>query len=226
MNGALTRREVLVGAAATAVALAGAAAASPANAAAESTSPDSGAAVAEADAQYGFVFRVDHCVDCGECVTACRRVHDTASDDAARRKLVQYEISQGRLVTVSTSCMHCDQPACATVCPASAITKGDGGIVSVDSCRCIGCKYCYQACPYGVPQYDAISMYKCDYCQSVGVALGDRTYCVQACHVDALLCGKIDSLREMYPDAVRIEGSTGANCYLDSGKTRPAGGEQ
>lgn len=174
---------------------------------------------ADAQAQYGFIVRVDHCVNCGECVTACRYYNHTPDDETARRKIVAYTTALGRTVTISTSCMHCEDPACLRVCPARAIEKGAGGIVTVDTGRCIGCKYCHQACPYGVPHYNERGMDKCDYCFGAGVALGERTHCVEACHVDALLCGKVDELLARYPDARRVEGPAGASCYLSSGQT-------
>lgn len=167
--------------------------------------------------QYGFLFRIDHCIDCGECVTACRAIHGTPEGIPGRREMLPFATSLGGTAVISVACMHCESPACAEVCPASAIAKGAGGIVEVDPDRCIGCKYCYEACPYGVPRYNNVSMYKCDYCRSVGVPLGERTYCVHACHVDALLCGKVDELTASYPRAVRIEGPTGASSYLDAG---------
>lgn len=172
---------------------------------------------ADANAQYGFLVRADHCVNCGECVTACRHYNKTPDGEPARRKLVAYTTQAGRTVTVSTACMHCEDPACLRVCPAGAISKGAGGIVAVDKRRCIGCKYCYQACPYGVPHYNESGMDKCDFCFGAGVALGKRTHCVQACHVDALLCGRIDELVARYPDAQQIEGPVGASCYLSPG---------
>lgn len=108
--------------------------------------------------------------------------------------MTPYTTANGQKVYVSTSCMHCEDPACATVCPARAITKGEGGVVTVDHDRCIGCKYCYQACPFGVPHYTSAGMDKCDLCLEAGVALGEAPNCVQACKFRALHFGTIDDL--------------------------------
>jgi molybdopterin-containing oxidoreductase family iron-sulfur binding subunit len=51
-------------------------------------------------------------------------------------------------------CMHCDNPPCATVCPAKATYSRKDGIVVQDFRRCIGCKYCMIACPYGVRNFN------------------------------------------------------------------------
>ena len=72
------------------------------------------------------------------------------------------------------------------VCPAGAISKDAHGIVKVNPDVCIGCKYCFQACPYEVPKYNSVSMDKCDCCQGSGVAIGEDPYCVRACKFGAL----------------------------------------
>jgi Fe-S-cluster-containing dehydrogenase component len=87
------------------------------------------------------------------------------------------------------SCLHCETPACVTVCPTGASYKrAEDGIVLVDEDKCIGCKLCSWACPYGAREYSPVEgvMKKCTLCV-------DRIYnehldeaerqpaCVQAC---------------------------------------------
>ncbi|WP_139651986.1 4Fe-4S dicluster domain-containing protein [Raoultibacter phocaeensis] len=153
-----------------------------------------GSAAVQSGDQYGFLVRTSNCVDCQECVQACRRANNTPENVPARRTVTQYTTASSQTVYVSTGCMHCAEPACATVCPARAITKGDGGVVSVDPDRCIGCKYCYQACPFSVPHYTSVGMDKCDCCLSAGVALGEKPYCVRACKFRALHYGTLEEL--------------------------------
>ncbi len=91
------------------------------------------------------------------------------------------------------SCLHCETPACVTVCPTGASYKrAEDGIVLVDEDKCIGCKLCSWACPYGAREYSAVEgvMKKCTLCV-------DRIYnehlpeterqpaCVQACPTGA-----------------------------------------
>ena len=148
----------------------------------------------EPSAQYGFLVDLAKCVGCERCVAACRQENHLSDDTPNRRTVQTFMDSQNMNVYVSTSCMHCAHPSCEQVCPAGAISKGEAGIVSTDKDRCIGCKYCFQACPYGVPNYNEVAMDKCDCCLDAGVAPGETPYCVRACIFDALNYGPIDEL--------------------------------
>lgn len=176
---------------------------------------DEPAEVVRDDVRYGFLVDTDNCVNCKKCVEACRASHDTPEDMPARRKVTPYESSFGKTVYVSTSCMHCADPACATVCPARAIEKRADGIVTVNPDRCIGCKYCYQACPFQVPHYGKDGMDKCDCCLSVGIPAGDEPYCAQACMFDALHFGDVNELlKRNHYTAKQVEASTDPSLYL------------
>ncbi|MEF9879610.1 MAG: 4Fe-4S dicluster domain-containing protein [Clostridia bacterium] len=151
--------------------------------------------------QYGFLVALSRCSGCGRCVEACRE-HNALSEDAPdRRKVSTFKRQRGRNFFISTSCMHCAEPSCMKVCPAGAISKDGNGIVVVDKDVCIGCKYCFHACPYEVPRYDSVSMDKCDCCLEAGVAVGDDPYCVRACKFGALKFGPLSELMESTKDA-------------------------
>jgi len=55
---------------------------------------------------------------------------------------------------VPKPCMQCENPPCVQVCPVSATYKMDDGVVNIDYDRCIGCRYCMIACPYGARYFD------------------------------------------------------------------------
>ena len=77
------------------------------------------------------------------------------------------EGADGRTVHFPRSCLHCEEPACVTVCPTGASYKrAEDGIVLVNEDLCIGCKLCSWACPYGAREYDydAGVMKKCTLC--------------------------------------------------------------
>ncbi|HTM69767.1 MAG TPA: 4Fe-4S dicluster domain-containing protein, partial [Luteimonas sp.] len=87
------------------------------------------------------------------------------------------------------SCLHCETPACVTVCPTGASYKrAEDGIVLVDEDKCIGCKLCSWACPYGAREYSPVEgvMKKCTLCvdriYNENLDEADRQpACVQAC---------------------------------------------
>lgn len=163
--------------------------------------------------RVGFLVKPHNCLNCQACVEACRKFNKTPESRPARRHITKYE-KDGEALFVSTSCMHCEEPACASVCPAGAIKKADDGVVYVDKERCIGCKYCYQACPFGVPHYNSQAMDKCDCCTLGGTRPGNAPRCAEACKFGALHFGTVDELLAQCPDAKVVEASTKPSFYL------------
>ena len=94
------------------------------------------------------------------------------------------------------SCMHCEDAPCATVCSGGALVrKEDTGFVEVDQSKCVGCKYCLDACPYDVPRYDGDNsilgravINKCTGCGD-RVEHGMAPACVSTCQPQALRFG-------------------------------------
>lgn len=103
--------------------------------------------------------------------------------------------------TVQTTpivCMHCEEPACAAVCPADAIKRTPDGVVqSALKPRCIGCTNCVYACPFGVPKYDAKPdmMMKCDMCYD-RTSVGLKPMCATVCPSEALFFGTPEEIAE------------------------------
>ncbi len=158
--------------------------------------------------QHGFWMDTRACVGCAQCVSACRKANRTPEGADGRRRLVSYVLDEGPLY-VSLSCLHCAQPACTRVCPAGAVRKRSDGFVVVDAGRCIGCRYCRQACPFGIPDYVDGVMDKCDCCLGIGVEAGDEPRCVEACPSKALRYGRIaDLLDEAGGEASLMEAPT------------------
>lgn len=163
--------------------------------------------------RVGFLVKPHNCLNCQACVEACRKFNKTPESRPARRHITKYE-KDGEALFVSTSCMHCEEPACASVCPAGAIKKAEDGVVYVDKDRRIGCKYCYQACPFGVPTYSSAAMDKCDCCTLGGTRPGNAPRCAEACKFGALHFGTVDELLAQCPDAKVVEASTKPSFYL------------
>jgi sulfite dehydrogenase (quinone) subunit SoeB len=103
------------------------------------------------------------------------------------------EGESGRSVHFPRSCLHCETPACVTVCPTGASYKrAADGIVLVDEDLCIGCKLCSWACPYGAREFDVDEgvMKKCTLCvdriTNENIPEAERVpACVATCPVSA-----------------------------------------
>lgn len=151
--------------------------------------------------QYGFYVNTDRCIKCWACEVACKQWNGIKAGNIARRRVI--EIDTGtfpnvKRTFVSMTCMHCAQPACMAVCPAGAISKrAEDGIVVVDKDKCIGCHYCFFACPFGIPQYDENGMDKCDACLGNGRKEGEDPHCVKTCVTQALHFGPLDEMQKL-----------------------------
>jgi Fe-S-cluster-containing dehydrogenase component len=107
--------------------------------------------------------------------------------------MVDFVDREVSVATQPTLCMHCQDPVapCAQVCPAQAILISPEGVVQqAEVSRCIGCKNCVYACPFGVPKFDeqARLMKKCNLCYDRTVQ-GLKPWCAQACPTQAIWYG-------------------------------------
>ena len=106
--------------------------------------------------KWGMVIDLDKCVGCDSCTVACKSENRTPPG-ISYNVVLEQEIGtypNTRQVNVPRPCMQCDDPPCVAVCPVSATYKGDDGIVVINDDRCIGCRYCITACPYGARAFD------------------------------------------------------------------------
>jgi anaerobic dimethyl sulfoxide reductase subunit B (iron-sulfur subunit) len=165
--------------------------------------------------RYGFHVDLASCTGCKACQIACKDRNGLSAGVLWRRVV---EVSGGGwrksgdawhqdIVTyfVSTSCNHCERPICIEVCPTRAISQRADGIVTIDGGKCIACRYCEWACPYGAPQLDEARgvMTKCNLCVD-DVDDGQAPACVRACQMRVLDFGDIEQLRARHGDAIEI----------------------
>ena len=163
------------------------------------------------DAGYGFFFDQNMCNGCKACQIACKDKHDLPVGMNWRR-VIEYtggtwsiNEQDGTFTPnvfsyyTSISCNHCENPICMRVCPTTAMSRRDDGTVYVDQSKCVGCRYCQWACPYGAPQLDSRTghMSKCDLCYDYREQ-GQNPACVDACPTRALGWGPIEALRKEF----------------------------
>ena len=160
----------------------------------------------QSGADYGFYFDQSLCTGCKACQVACVDKNDLPAGVLWRR-VAEYsggswQVS-GNTVTpnvftyyTSVACNHCESPVCMQVCPTTAMSRRDDGTVYVDDAKCVGCRYCEWACPYGAPQFNATTghMSKCDLCFDLR-SEGQQPACTSACPSRALEWGPIHQLR-------------------------------
>jgi molybdopterin-containing oxidoreductase family iron-sulfur binding subunit len=114
------------------------------------------ASSAIAGKRLAMVIDLHRCVACGACIIACKNENNIQEDvawaDRSTRTLGEFP--NVRYEWFPTLCNHCDRAPCVKVCPTKAMHKADGGITTHDPGKCIGCRYCMLACPYGVIKYN------------------------------------------------------------------------
>lgn len=111
---------------------------------------------APTEAKWAMVIDLQKCVGCDSCTVACK-VENRTPPGVSYNVVVEEEVGtfpNVRRINIPRPCMQCDVPACVTVCPVNATYKGDDGVVVIDADRCIGCRYCITACPYGARSFD------------------------------------------------------------------------
>lgn len=152
----------------------------------------------------GILIDTTKCVGCQLCQTACQKNKNLPAD-TKQRTLSAVSPSVVQMMNVSTDpakpemkpvkkqCMNCLNPACVAACTVGALQKRADGPVVYDANRCIGCRYCMYACPFGIPTFEWNQQFslikKCDGCAD-RIDQGKSPACVEACPASALTFGK------------------------------------
>ena len=164
--------------------------------------------------RYGVLADLSLCVGCRSCEEACNEINNLAPPevpfddqsvfDETRRPepnswtpVNRYPNpkEENKPIFVKRQCMHCNEPACASVCLVGAFTKTPEGAVIYNEDVCIGCRYCIAACPFYVPAYDYASPFypkvrKCILCYEKRLTKNEPPACVEACPMEVMTFGK------------------------------------
>jgi molybdopterin-containing oxidoreductase family iron-sulfur binding subunit len=207
--------------------------------------------------RWGMVIDQNKCVGCWTCAVGCKAINDeplgywwnrvltTEPDGAAQATapatpaidVPHGEFPDLSLAYLPIACQHCNDAPCVKVCPVGATFRRDDGVVLVDYERCIGCRYCMAACPYGVRIFnwgpakripDFVVGYGEPYrsegrlvfepVRPVGVVekctfcveridVGEEPFCVTVCPVGARVFGDLDDPQSEVSLLVEQEGA-------------------
>lgn len=141
-------------------------------------------------AQAGWIIDLTRCIGCRSCFVACKSENGTPLN-TDWRFVVERESGTYPAVKrefISLACNHWDEPTCIKSCPEDAITKrANDGVVLIDQDKCIGCRYCMTACPYGAPRIDTVSnkVTKCTMCHR-RLDAGLKPACATSCVTGAI----------------------------------------
>lgn len=144
--------------------------------------------------RYAMLIDLRKCIGCNTCAVVCKSENDVPL--GVWRSWVK-KVEKGcyphtKEYFLPLVCNNCENPICVTVCPVNAGIKRSDGIVIIDPHRCIGCRYCMAACPYGVRHINPEKKIaeKCYWCHHrVDAAL--LPACVLACPTNAILFGDL-----------------------------------
>lgn len=161
---------------------------------------------AVSDQAWGMLIDVTRCTGCQSCALACKvaneRPNPTVEPTALNSEAYMFIDAHSSAgspdpLYVKRQCMHCQHPACVSACTVGALTKSADGPVVYDSKKCIGCRYCQYACPFGVPTYDWDNplglIHKCQMCVE-RLGEGELPACVSSCPAGALRFGRRSDL--------------------------------
>jgi formate dehydrogenase iron-sulfur subunit len=150
--------------------------------------------------QHAYLFDSTRCIDCRACMIACSVENSVPMNDTYIWVAGQAVIGQYpdlKRATMPYHCMHCLEPDCVSACPVGAWSKREDGPVLYDEDKCIGCRYCMNACPFGVPHFDwdkgllgGALIHKCTMCAKNRLDIGQEPACVQTCPTGALKFGE------------------------------------
>lgn len=168
---------------------------------------------------------------CTDCMDACHKIHNVPRFEnhmheikwiwkepyenafpGQHHEYVEHALEHKPVIVL---CNHCANPPCVRVCPTKATFKREDGIVIMDMHRCIGCRFCMAACPYGSRSFNWMDprrglkteeinqefptrskgvVEKCNFCAE-RLAVGLMPACVEACKVNAMVFGDVEDPR-------------------------------
>jgi Fe-S-cluster-containing dehydrogenase component len=190
--------------------------------------------------RWAMVIDLERCIQeagCTKCIDACHMAHNvpririeahqinwiwkSSYAGAFPSEENEYQVSKLKNASVPVLCNHCENPPCVRVCPTQATWKRQDGIVMMDWHRCIGCRYCMAACPYGSRSFNWVDprpyipnqtpdfptrtkgvVEKCNFCED-RIGKGELPACVKACTQQAMIFGDLHDANSAVRELLR-----------------------
>lgn len=198
--------------------------------------------------RYGMAIDTKMCFGCTACAVACKSNNNLPNgvwwnrvdtDGGSYADTARGTYPNLTMAHYPTSCQHCANPACVTVCPTGASFQREDGIVLVNTDECIGCESCVKACPYDVrtlneatptfavdfalgdfdaPEHRGNTVEKCTFCAN-RLDRGDMPACMELCPGRARFWGDLDDPESAVSKA--IEGRETMHLLEEAG-TKPS----
>ena len=163
----------------------------------------------------GVLVDLTRCIGCRGCQVACKSWNgrgvkktvesgtftnppDLNSECYTNIRFVESTLGEKPVWSfVKSQCLHCNDPACVSVCPVGAFRKTDDGPVVYHAERCIGCRYCMLACPFQIPKYEWEKLLpivqKCHFC-SDRIKEGETPACIKTCPTGTMVYGEREDI--------------------------------
>lgn len=113
-----------------------------------------------------LMINLENCLGCRTCEMVCSAKHCGIIDPFRSR--IRVMLRDKDWEGVPTVCVQCEEAQCAAICPVKAISRDEStGSLVIDYDKCIGCRMCVTACPFGLVNFESISkrVIKCDLCE-------------------------------------------------------------
>lgn len=147
--------------------------------------------------KFGIVVDLDMCTGCQSCEVACKIENNIALGEKWNKVIERGPFGTFPHIEkywLPVMCQQCEDAPCVHVCPTGASHRDpETNVVLIDKEKCIGCKYCMMACPYGVRNWNEEEkvVEKCTMCSQL-TAVGKLPYCVSICPNEARFYGDLD----------------------------------
>ena len=170
---------------------------------------------------YAIVVDLDRCIGCHGCEIACKNENEVELG-SFWNKVVQVgpfgDSPHLHQYFLPVMCQQCDDSPCTHVCPTGASYRDENNVVLVDKEKCIGCKYCMMACPYGVRSWSPSEhvVEKCTLCGQL-TSVGEEPKCVAACCASARFYGDLDDPNSDASKALAAAGADSVHRLKDVG---------